>query len=138
MYRAGGGHFRANERTLILGLVIRPASKVDIDAFSALPNKPTTKALVGEVDGTIIGLGGLALRKGRYFAFCDISSQDAAPYRLHIARAAIRFLAEARAQGIRYIYATASLDEPLAPKWLARLGFRPDPRHPHLYRWSAT
>ena len=118
-------------------LRIRPATPDDL-AKAALPLRPTLKALVGEVEGETIGLAGLARIAGRYYAFCDLTSAQAHPYRYRIARAAQRFLLEARQAGIRFIYTAANPAEPRAPLWLASLGFKPDPRHPHLYRWSAT
>jgi len=40
----------------------------------------------------------------------------------------------ADAQGIRSLYASADPDEPMAEKWLTRLGFVPDGRVPGLLR----
>jgi N-acetylglutamate synthase-like GNAT family acetyltransferase len=117
-------------------LRIRPATSDDL-AKTTLPVRPTLKALVGEVDGEIIGLAGLARIAGRYYAFCDVTSTTAKPHRYRIARAAQRFLLEARAAGIRFIYAAANPAEPGATRWLTSLGFTPDPLHPDLYRWSS-
>ena len=119
-------------------LVIRPATREDLDAFPTPFAKPTVKALAAEVDGEVLGVAGLAIVRGRYYAFCDLTSTQAAPYRIAVARAAKRLFAEARAAGIRYIYTNADPDEPRACRWLASLGFTPDTRHPHLYRWSAS
>lgn len=117
-------------------LIVRPATKSDIEAFSSMANKPTVRAIVGEIDGKIIGLGGLALIKGRWFAFCDLT-EEARAYKMTIARAAIRLMASARRDGIKFIYAEAAPDEPRALAWFASLGFTRDPRSDHFYRWCA-
>jgi hypothetical protein len=117
-------------------LAIRPATREDIEAFSPMPNKPTIRAMVGELDGRIVGLAGVVLHRGRWLGFCDLT-EDARPYKMTIARAAIRFLADARRDGIKFIYADADLSEPTALRWLASLGFHLDPRTQYLYRWRA-
>lgn len=121
-----------------MSLVIRPATPADLATVTAPGPKPTVKAMAVEIDGELAGLAGLARYGGRYFAFCDITSAQAAPYKLRIARATQRFLAAQRAAGIRFIYTWPQVErEPRAALWIEHLGFKPDPRHPHLYRWSA-
>lgn len=115
---------------------VRRATKEDIDAFSDMTGKPTLKAYVGEIDGRIVALAGLALDKGRWIAFCDLH-EDARPFRMTIARTAKRIMAEARASGVRFIYANMDKDEPGACRWLQSLGFAIDHRIPNLYRWRA-
>ena len=117
-------------------VIVRAATKDDIARFSDLANKPTLRAWVGERDGKIIGIGGVALAKGRWFGFIDLT-EEARPYKMHIMRAAKRLLAEARRDGIRYIYAEVSPSEPKALAWLTSLGFSLDPRSQQLYRWDA-
>ena len=117
-------------------IIVREATRADIASFSAISDIPTVRAIVGEIDGKIVALAGIALGKGRWFAFCDLC-EDVRPYKMTIARTAIRFLDECRRDGIRFIYAQASLVEPGAISWLTRLGFTLDPRSQQLYRWSA-
>jgi N-acetylglutamate synthase-like GNAT family acetyltransferase len=119
-----------------MSLTIRQATADDI-AKAKLPLRPTMKALVAEVDGAIIGFAGLGVIAGRYYAFCDLTSEQAKPYRYRIARAAQRFLTEARQAGIRFIYTRTNPNEPGATRWLLSLGFRSAPLHPDLYRWSS-
>lgn len=116
-------------------MLVRPATREDIDRFSDMSGKPTIKAFVGEVDGEIVALGGLAFAKGRWFAFCDLLD-GARAHKMSIARTAKRVFAEAKAQGIKYVYAEADPNEPGAVRWLTSLGFEPDPRTVYLYRWS--
>ena len=117
-------------------MTVRPANRWDIEAFSDLANKPTVKALVGEIDGEIVAIGGLAFVKGRWFGFCDLR-QKARPHKITIARAARRILVDARGIGARFVYAEADPREPGAQRWLTSLGFTLDPRTQYLYRWRA-
>src|SRR5690606_3030352 len=113
-----------------------PATREDIEAFSDLPKKPTIRAWVAELDGRIVGIGGIARANGRWFAFVDLLD-EARPYKVHIARSARRFLDEARRDGVRVSYAEVSRHEPRALPWLLSLGFEFDQRSQHFYRWSA-
>ena len=115
---------------------MRPATRADIEAFSDMKNKPTIRAWVGELDGEIIGLGGFAFSKGRWFGFCDLREQ-ARSYKITIARTAKMALEEARRQGIKFVYAEVDPAEPRAALWLTSLGFTVDPRTAYLYRWRA-
>jgi hypothetical protein len=117
-------------------MIVRPATREDIDAFSDMANKPTLKAWVGELDGRIIALGGFAFSKGRWFGFCDLE-EDARRFKMTIGRAAKMILNEAKKQGIRFIYAEADPQEPGAIRWMTSLGFTVDPRTAYLYRWRA-
>jgi hypothetical protein len=117
-------------------LTVRPATRSDIEAFSDMTPKPSIRAIAGELDGRVVALGGLVLAGGRWHAFVDLT-EEAAPFKITIARAAIRFLAEARRDGIKFIYAEADTTKPTALAWLTSLGFHLDPRSNHLYRWRA-
>jgi hypothetical protein len=117
-------------------LTVRPATREDIAAFSDLANKPTVRAWIGELDGAIISMGGIALVKGRWIAFVDLT-EAARPYKMTIARTAIRFLEAARRDGIRFIYAEMDVKEKSAERWLHSLGFSLDPRSQYLFRWRA-
>jgi len=115
---------------------IRPATREDIEAYSDMPNKPTMRAWAGEEDGKVIAIGGYAVSKGRWFGFVDLE-EEARKHKFAIARGAKMVLNEARKQGIKFIYAEASPDEPTAVRWLTSLGFELDPRSLYLYRWRA-
>lgn len=117
-------------------MIVRRATREDIEAYSELPSNPTTLAWVGEIDGRIVGLAGLARVNGRWMAFCDLED-EARPFKTTIARQAIRIFREAREKGIRYIYAEANPNELGAVKWITSLGFEPDKRTPQYYRWKA-
>lgn len=117
-------------------VIIRPATSEDIDRFSPLRNKPSIKAWVAELDGKLIGLGGVALYGGRWYAFLDLE-EEMRPYKMTLMRAAKRFFAEMRLQGVKFVYAEADLEESNAPRWLGSLGFSVDPRSGYLYRWRS-
>lgn len=122
-------------------LLIRRATAEDILAWCEMvgadpSGKPSAKAWVGEVDGRLIGLGGLALFHGRWFAFLDLT-EEARTHKIALMRLAIRIIDEARGSGIQFIYADRDQTEPKAEAWLKRLGFEIDPRSQHYYRWSA-
>lgn len=116
--------------------VIRPATRADIEAYAKSDDAPSMRAVVMEEAGEIIAIGGIALARGRWIGFCDLKP-EARAYKMHIARAARRFLAEARASGIRYIYAGRDEAEPGSLAWLTSLGFTIDPKSQILFRWSA-
>ena len=116
-------------------MIIRPATRDDIEAFSKLRNKPTIMAWVGDIDGRIVGIAGFARTSGRWYGFCDLH-EEARPHKMKIARAARRAMQEAKRRGIRYVYAQIDPEEPGAEPWLRSLGFRIDPRMPSLYRWG--
>jgi hypothetical protein len=117
-------------------VIVRPATREDIEAFSDMPDKPTLRAWAGEIDGRIVALGGFAFSGGRWFAFCDLT-EEARKHKFTIARTAHMVLSEARKQGIKFIYAEADPEEPGAVRWMASLGFTIDPRTVYLYRWRA-
>lgn len=117
-------------------VVVRSATAEDIAAFCHdLPSTPTIRAVVAEIDGVMVGFGGIGLKTGRWYAFCDVNP-ELRPYKTTIARAAKRFLAAARGDGIRTIYAEISPLEPRAEAWLRSLGFSLDPKSMHFYRWG--
>lgn len=117
-------------------VIVRRATREDIAAFSELEKNPTTLAWCADRDGEIIALAGFALFGGRWHAFADLP-KEIRPHKMLIMRAAKMIMAEARARGIKFIYAEASPEEPKATAWLTSLGFEPDPRSERLYRWSS-
>ena len=116
-------------------VTVRQATREDIAAFSDMVNKPTVRAWCAECEGEIIALAGFALFGGRWYAFADLP-EKIRPRKMLIMRAAKMIMAEARKQGIRFIYAEADMNEPNAVAWLASLGFQADTRSERLYRWS--
>lgn len=121
-----------------MAFTIRPATKADIAALSTMgTSTPTIKAMVAEVDGSPVALGGVAIIDGRHLAFCDLTYEMARNNKVAVVRAAKRFMADVRKRGTRFVYAQVDSSEPNSIKWLASLGFEPDPRNTAFYRWSA-
>lgn len=119
-----------------MSLIVRTATRADVEAFAGKPNRETVRAWCGDLDGKVIGIGGIATVRGRHFAFLDLT-EEARPYKMHIMRTAIRMLEQASRSGMRFIYAEADTEEPKSVAWLKRLGFEIDPRSKVLYRWKA-
>lgn len=119
-----------------MALVVRPATRADIETYAGRPSNETIRAFVGELDGKVIAIGGLATVKGRHFAFLDLD-EEARGYKMHIMRMALRMMQNASSRGVRFIFAEADQCEPKSDAWLKRLGFKPDPRSQNLYRWRA-
>lgn len=120
-------------------LVIREASRADIERFSRFSKLATLRAWVGDLDGELIGLGGLAFIRGRWFAFLDLKdgALEGRGHKMALMRAARNIIAEARRMGIRLVYVQPDEKYPGAVKWLMSLGFTRDTRDPHIYRWKA-
>lgn len=117
-------------------LTVRKATRADIEAYSKKPQSQTIRAVVADLNGEIIGIGGMYLRQGRWYAFADVP-EECRKYKIHIMRAAIRFLDEARRSGVRIIYTCRDEDEAGSLKWLTSLGFEQDPTTMIIFRWRA-
>ncbi len=123
-------------------VVSRPATREDILAFSSVVQWPTAKAWVGEIDGEVIALGGLALARGRWIGFIDITETGreyltkSLGVRAAMIRAMMEGMREAKRMGIKYVYAQADTQFPKARELIERMGFHVDPRSPELHRWT--
>lgn len=123
-------------------VVSRPATREDILAFSSVVKWPTAKAWIGEIDGEAVALGGLALLKGRWIGFIDVTEKGreyltkSLGVRAAMIRAMMEGMREAKRMGIRYVYAEADTQFPKARELIERMGFHVDPRSPALHRWK--
>jgi hypothetical protein len=122
---------------------LRAATRADLQRFYPGSEKvlPTMNALVGLVDGRIVGIGGVTRVAGKRTAFCDVAPEGRC-YKLAIARAAKRIMADeavraAAGSGRRIIHATINPEETGAERWLMSLGFRPLPNKKGKYQWQA-
>ena len=81
------------------------------------------RAIVVKKDGRVIGIGGLGFPPHMPpVLWSDISDElRALPVTLH--RTGLRFIDEARAQGVRVMYATTDAEFEAAERWIRRLGF---------------
>jgi hypothetical protein len=105
-------------------VVLRPATRADFDAMLAEPLPWRVRATAAEVDGKLIGVGGLAfLPDGTIGAFVH-AFDEARKYPVSMHRAGLKTMADARALGIRRVVALADKNIDRATPWLERLGFR--------------
>lgn len=81
-------------------------------------------AIVADLDGEIIGYGGLIYRNGQVAAVMDMKP-DAARLRVSIHRAGKMLLALARRRGIAEVVALRDPNYGTSDRWLSRLGFEP-------------
>lgn len=108
-------------------VTFRPARREDIAALqgdSPLPYR--VQAIAGEVDGRVIGIGGLVFRPDGVWASIMLTD-EARRYKLAMHRAALMTLAMAERAGIRTLYASAEDGRAGAVAWLERLGFTREP-----------
>jgi len=85
---------------------------------------PTVKGIAATLDGKLIAIAGFRLTGGHVIAFCDLRD-EARPWKAAIHRTAIRLIRDAKARH-RRIVALCDENEPTAPRWLSRLGFKPE------------
>lgn len=105
-------------------VTIRPTIADDLPALTPEPLPFRIKAITGLIDDQIVGVGGIAyLPSGTVVAMAELTD-TARKHKFTLHRAAVKFLAEVRASGIREIVATADPCFPAAERWLRRLGFQ--------------
>lgn len=93
---------------------------------------PTIKGIAAFLEGKMIAIAGFRLSRGHVIAFCDLKD-EARPYKHHIHRIALALLNEAKTRH-RRILAVCDTSEKTAPKWLARLGFKPS-HEDDIWEW---
>ena len=102
---------------------IRPATRADVEAYWQRPVPGTLRAVVAELDGKPVGIGGVYYEGGVRLAFSEYKDE-------------LRNDKRTKARGVKMImeilnsikgpvYAAVCPDEPTAPSLLARLGFKP-------------
>lgn len=105
---------------------IRPTLAEDLPRISAKPLPTRIMALTVTRGDEVLGIGGLTfLPDGTVAAFVEMQDGAARKYPVTAHKAALRTMQRARAAGYRRVVATANLGNPVALRWLARLGFRP-------------
>jgi hypothetical protein len=101
---------------------VRPATSEDLAAFLGGPPPYTCRAIVGELDGVPIGIGGIGYERGRAFVFCDLKP-EARQFKRAIVKAALSVLEMSQCRGIKPL-AVADPEEPGSVRLLTWLGFR--------------
>ena len=101
----------------------RKATAADALAFYGEPAKMSFRGFVAELDGEVVGIGGVYYDNGVPIAF----SETRPPMRKHkkAMAKACRILTRFFDQLGGRVYAVACSTEPTAPYLLAKLGFKP-------------
>jgi hypothetical protein len=97
-----------------------------------------TRGIAGELDGELIGVGGLALLpSGVWGAYVHLKP-EARNYPVALHKAAKLTLGQAKLYGISRVVAYAEEGIEPAKRWLARLGFEPQTIDGHeVYIWHS-
>jgi hypothetical protein len=115
--------------------ILRAATREDIAELAArFGVNPTMRAIVADLDGRLIGIGGVFRHHGRWYAFCSLTD-EARAHKMTILRGGKRLVAMMGEMGLRFVYAHPDDTEPRSAAWLMSLGFQPTGNH--FWRWSA-
>lgn len=114
--------------------VIRPATATDLERFYGYPPRRTQRAVVGRVNGRVIGIGGVAYIDGLVWAFCDLKP-TAKKYPVALVKACRTILDTAKKAGATTIWTQVDPKQPTAPAFVSRLGFVPTAVE-GIYRWQ--
>lgn len=117
-------------------ITLRPATRADIAQLQGDEPLPwRVQAIAGEIDGRVIGVGGLVFRPDGVWATV-LLTDEGRRHKLSLHRAARMTLAMAQRAGVHTLYAKAEPGRAGAEMWLERLGFtRCGPGD--LFVWSA-
>lgn len=101
----------------------RPALPGDFIALYGCPAPPhRLRAIAAELDGELVGLGGIVYRPDGVFAFAQLApALRSLPAAVH--RAGLAGMVLIRAAGVVEVFAEAQPDNPAAERWLERFGF---------------
>ena len=104
-------------------VVLRPTRPDDLPHLIGEPLPWRVRAITGEIDGRVIGIGGLTFLPGGTVAAWTALTDEALRHKITLHRAALRLLREAKAAGYSRIVACADPESVKAVRWLERLGF---------------
>lgn len=107
-------------------VVLRPATAADFAALTDEPLPWRVRATAAEVDGKLLGVGGLSFppnADGTVIAFVH-TNDEARKYPVAMHRAGLQTMATARQLRIRKVVALADKNIDRAAPWLERLGFK--------------
>ena len=115
--------------------VLRPATAGDVADFFGKPQAKTVQAVVMELDGRVIGIGGLAYEGDKLVAFGDFKP-EALKYKRMVVKGA-RMVRDMVAKARAPVFTVADDKYPGSAKLLLRLGFdqvEPDGRQ-EVFKW---
>jgi len=104
-------------------VVLRPTLPDDLPHVIGEPLPCRIKAVTGEIDGRVIGVGGLAFLPGGTVVAWAALTDEARKAKVSLHKAGLRMMRDARAAGFKRVVASADAQSPTAVRWLKRLGF---------------
>jgi hypothetical protein len=118
-------------------VTLRPATEADFIAMFGKPPQHRARALAAEIEGRLIGLGGITLLTPHETSACETwgcetwacfmrASDELRAHPVALHRAGLRMLAIADRLGIARLVALAEPGIEAAERWLARCGFAPE------------
>lgn len=124
-----------------MSVTIRPATADDYEKQCGTVPPARVRAWAAEVDGKLIGIGGICLPPGLPpVAFVDIS-EEARNYPVALHKTGLRFMEQVKRWGIPRVVATTDAGNETQDRWIRRLGFTSDGTETDgkkVHTWSAT
>lgn len=105
---------------------LRYATEADFAGLVDLPLPYRVRAFAAEMNGEVLGVGGLAFFPGGGIAAFVHAKDEARRYKIAAHKAGLRAMAEAKALGLKRVVAMAQDDIEASARWLLRLGFKPE------------
>lgn len=105
-------------------VIIRPATRADIDAMIDEKLPWRVRAWAVEKGDELLGIGGFAYQPNDTIAAFVLKKPGAEKYAVSLHRAGLMAMREARRLGYRRIVALAEQTNEAAERWLIRLGFK--------------
>lgn len=102
---------------------LRPTIPADLAFVSDKPLPHRIRAITGELDGRVIGIGGLVYKTDGTVWASLVICDEARRYKLSLHKAALLLIRMARQAGHRVLYSELAENEPGAAAWHQRLGF---------------
>lgn len=119
----------------------RPTVAADLAFVSAVPLPFRTKFITLLVDGEIIGVGGLVFRPDGTVWIAAYLTPAARRARVALHKAGLAVMREARARGLKRLYAVADATAPRAEAWMIRCGLTPTEifdNGQRVFMWTAS
>lgn len=115
--------------------VIRQATLDDYKAYFPGKPVPTFDAVIAELDGKPVAMGGFAHYGGRILAFIDLKD-EAKPYVMHLYREVRGFMDKAKLASYRRVYVVRQQDIETADRFIRHFGFEPVDEERTVYEWT--
>jgi hypothetical protein len=106
-------------------VILRPATRADIDAIIDEPLRYRVRAWAAGRGGQLLAVGGFIFQPFDTVLAFLILAAPASSFALSLHKAGKHMMNEARRLRLRRVVATAEQGNPAAEPWLARFGFEP-------------